>query len=242
MSSDPAFLFYAGDYLKDTQCLSESVQVAYDRIMCEHMRNICISQPQLNFFTKRLNPEQKSELLHVLKKVPGGFQIEWVAISLEKRRNYSDSRRKNREGKSNHIKDISKSYVPHMENGDVNENVIEDKLKGAEKNFSLPDVAGDEIHFPVDTQNIRTAWAKWKEFRFKSHGKKYPIFGEQAALKQFEGMTEQDILNTIFKAIESNWFNLYPDRNGNKNGTANRKGVDVNAALEHIANHIKGGQ
>lgn len=26
------------------------------------------------------------------------------------------------------------------------------------------------------------------------------------------------------------------------NGTANRKGVDVNAALEHIANHIKGGQ
>lgn len=116
MGSDPAFLFYPGDYLRDTQCLSEPVQVAYDRIMCEHMRNICISQDQLNFFTKRFTSEQKSELKQVLKKVTDGFQIEWVAESIEKRRNYSDSRRKNREGKSTKPKIISKSYVPHMEN------------------------------------------------------------------------------------------------------------------------------
>jgi hypothetical protein len=232
MANDPAFLFYPGDYLRDTQCLTEPVQVAYDRIMCEHMRNICISQEQLNFFTKRLDSEQKKELMHVLKKIPGGFQISWVAESIEKRRNYSDSRRKNREGKSTNTKKTSQSYVPHMENEDVNENVIEDKLKGAEVDFHKPDVNGDTIFFPIDNQTVRDAWARWKEYRLKQHGKKYPIMGEQAAIKQLEKMDEQQILNTIFKAIESNWLNLYPDRNGQSNGK--RKGIDTNEALANI--------
>lgn len=119
MANDPAFLFYPGDYLRDTQCLSEQSQVAYDRIMCEHMRNICISQPLLNFFTKRLTPDQKSELETILTKVPGGYQIAWVAESIEKRKEYSESRRKNRTSSKN----ISSSYDRHMEN--ENENVIE---------------------------------------------------------------------------------------------------------------------
>lgn len=119
MANDPAFLFYPGDYLRDTQNLSERPQAAYDRIMCEHMRNICITQAQLNFFTKRLTADEKTELHMVLSKVSGGFQISWVAESIEKRREYSDSRRKNRAGKK---QKISSTYVPHMENEIVIEN------------------------------------------------------------------------------------------------------------------------
>lgn len=139
MADDPAFLFYPGDYLRDTQCLSEKVQVAYDRIICEHMRNICISQQQLNFFTKRLNADEKSELMQVLLKVSGGFQIKWVADSILKRREYSESRRKNREGKGKNNQqkpnNTSSSYVPHMENANeiVNEDVIKDKSELVEK-------------------------------------------------------------------------------------------------------------
>ena len=119
MAKDPAFLFYPGDYLRDTQCLSESVQVAYDRIMCEHMRNICISQQQLNFFTKRLSEDEKSELEMVLTKVEGGFQIAWVAESICKRKAYSSSRSENRKGKNKEdMINISDTYVEHM----VNEN------------------------------------------------------------------------------------------------------------------------
>jgi len=66
MAKDPAFLFYPGDYLRDTQCISENCQVAYDRIMCEHMRNICITHQQLKFFTKRLTEEELEELKMVL--------------------------------------------------------------------------------------------------------------------------------------------------------------------------------
>jgi hypothetical protein len=126
MGKDPAFLFYPGDYLRDTQCLSEQSQVAYDRIMCEHMRNICISESRLNFFTKRLSEDQKSELMSVMSVVEGGFCIQWVAESVEKRIAYNDSRRKNRvKSCDNHMNNICESHDQHMEN--ENENVIINK-------------------------------------------------------------------------------------------------------------------
>lgn len=130
---DPAFLFYPGDYLRDTQCLSEKAQVAYDRIMCEHMRNICISQTQLNFFTKRLSDDEKNELMFLLTENKGGFQIEWVAESIIKRREYSENRRENRiKGLNKKSKSYDKhmlSHDKHMENEIENEIVIKDKSK-----------------------------------------------------------------------------------------------------------------
>jgi hypothetical protein len=125
---DPAFLFYPGDYLRDTQCLSEKSQVAYDRIMCEHMRNICISQQQLNFFTKRLTDDEKQEIISLLKSVNGGFQIEWVAESIVKRRDYSESRRKNRIKKIITYDKDMKTYDEHMENEIEIENIIENEI------------------------------------------------------------------------------------------------------------------
>lgn len=146
MANDPAFLFYPGDYLRDTQCLSEPVQVAYDRIMCEHMRNICISQAQLDFFTKRLNSEQKKELLMVLKKTNTGFQIGWVAESIEKRRNYSESRRKNR----TKTKNISSSYDKHMEIEIVNENI--NGINGAKTQKKLHRIFSSGEYFETPDQ------------------------------------------------------------------------------------------
>ena len=145
MGNDPAFLFYPGDYLRDTQCLSESTQVAYDRIMCEHMRNICITHQQLKFFTKRLNDDEVDELRMCLSEVEGGFQISWVADSIVKRRNYSESRRKNRlkKGKED-MNNISKTYEQHMENENENENVNKKGNENAKKRKSK-----NPIHTPM---------------------------------------------------------------------------------------------
>jgi hypothetical protein len=132
MAKDPGFLFYPGDYLRDTQCLSEKAQVAYDRIMCEHMRNICITQDQLNFFTKRLSEDEKMELMMVVVKKDCGYQIEWVAESICKRKEYSASRRKNRSSKGNNISD---TYDSHMDN--ENEIVIEDEKIEKEEKFNF---------------------------------------------------------------------------------------------------------
>ena len=134
MGKDPAFLFYPGDYLRDTQLLSEAAQVAYDRIMCEHMRNICITQHQVNFLTKRLDNDEREHLLTLLTKVNGGYQIEWVALSIEKRKAYSESRRQNKEGKR---KKICETYVLHMENEDENEDVIKDVKEDVKESPSI---------------------------------------------------------------------------------------------------------
>lgn len=117
MAKDPGFIFYPGDYLRDTQVLSEHSQVAYDRIMCEHMRNICISKSQLNFLTKKLSDNDKNEIMSVLAEVKGGFQIPWVASSIIARRAYSASRRNNRKGKKGKdMSPLSDSYDSHMDN------------------------------------------------------------------------------------------------------------------------------
>lgn len=124
MGKDFAFMFYPGDYLRDTQCLSENVQVAYDRIMCEHMRNICITQQQLKFFTKKLTEDELDELKMVLTQIDGGYQIHWVAESINKRKAYSESRSENRRGKKHDdINDTSSSYDEHMEDEDINKDI-----------------------------------------------------------------------------------------------------------------------
>jgi hypothetical protein len=151
MAKDFAFIFYPGDYLRDTQCLSEACQVAYDRIMCEHMRNICISQEQLNFFTKRLTPDEKAELIFILKKIPGGFQIEWVAKSIAKRKEYSESRSKNRTSKKQ--KDV-KTYVEDMEieNEIENKDVIVINNKGANEKFSIMLLESENVFTTIQFQ------------------------------------------------------------------------------------------
>jgi hypothetical protein len=147
MGKDPAFLFYPGDYLRDTQCLSEKAQVAYDRIMCEHMRNSCkdvsnitVSKDRVNFFTKRLNDSEKEDLMHVLVECNSHYQIEWVAASIAKRKAYSESRAKNRSKSSQKdMKTYDKTSL-HMEDEIEieDENQKESKHKyGKEKNVLL---------------------------------------------------------------------------------------------------------
>ena len=134
---DPAFLFYPGDYLRDTQCLTEQAQVAYDRIMCEHIRNICISQTTLNFLTKRLDELERAQIMEILEEVDGGFAIPWVRESIIKRREYSESRRNNRKSKpekqngkpTTKHQNTSLSYDEHMENENEIENDKEKENK-----------------------------------------------------------------------------------------------------------------
>jgi hypothetical protein len=177
MAKDPAFLFYPGDYLRDTQNFNENQQVSYDRIMCEHMRNICsvigVSQAQLNFFTKRLTSEEKAELLFYLKQTNGVYQIEWVVESIEKRRAYSEGRRQNKTGnKSN----ICLSHDEHMEN--ENENIN-----------------NKEIIYTEDFLSF------WKAYPNKSGSKKAAFDAWKKLGKSLPGMEE--ILSSVM--IQKGW-------------------------------------
>lgn len=137
MAKDFAFQFCPGDYLRDTQCLSEKSQVAYDRIMCEHIRNVSndaesiwIPHDKVCFFAKRLNEDESAELFHVLKKNPikdGGFQIEWVAEKVAERQCYIESRTGNGGGKH------KKAYAKHGKTQESISDSDNDNLKKVSK-------------------------------------------------------------------------------------------------------------
>lgn len=218
---DPAFLFYPGDYLRDIQCLTEPVQVVYDRIMCEHMRNICITHVQLNFFTKSLSGSEIEQLKQVLKETPEGFQIEWIAESISKRRAYSESRRKNRKSKTtnsdSNTNNISSTYDKHMENEieieDVN--VIE---KGKEGMGEKPTVL-----LPYTSAEFATQWQLWKNYRHKEHRQNYHSpESEQAALAELNSLAQGQQTNAIailHQSMGKGWkglFELKPQGNAGK--------------------------
>lgn len=152
--SEFAFLFYPGDYLRDTQCLSPNAQVAYDRIMCEHMRNICIRHNQFQFFTKRLSEDEISELKSVLVESADGFHIEWVHASINKRKAYSESRRQNRTKKTSKTYDEHmKTYDKHMEIEKEKEIVIEDVNKEVKEKKILSKQKIKEVINSIDSDN-----------------------------------------------------------------------------------------
>jgi len=207
MAKDPAFLFYPGDYLRDTQNFTAEQQVAYDRIMCEHMRNICVSKTQVNFFTKRLSADEKKELLYYLVEVNGGYQIAWVAESIIKRRAYSESRRENKIKK--HHK-ICSTYDEHMENEIEieNENVNKDINNKGKEAFVLPDWIPEET------------WKAYLEIRNKKKAAKTVyalnlVIKELQKIKKEHGHNPVDVLN---KSIKSGWTDVYPLKDGGNNG------------------------
>lgn len=148
MTKDFAFQFVPGEYLRDTQCLSEKGQVAYDRIMCEHIRSICsdmdgvcIPKERIDFFCKRLSSEEKWEVLSVLREVGGGFQIEWVAKSVSQRAGYVESRKNNGSSPktSKKKKKHNKAYAEHSNNNNNsidNNNLEEENSTSSGENFN----------------------------------------------------------------------------------------------------------
>lgn len=239
MADDPGFIFYPGDYLRDTQCMSEKTQVSYDRIMCEHMRKICITHQQLNFFTKRLNAEERAELLAILIEVPGGFQIKWVAESIVKRLAYSESRRNNRKKKDETVTELSDTYVPHMDND--NENVVKNKdvtvTIGAEKKISQP-VKKSQLKFNIndfdhhwkDNDQFMEAFTRFNEMRV-STGHPMTVNACDLIMTELVKLSGADIATAIQilnKSTRSNWRDVFPLKlydqiQGQGNGAINKQ-------------------
>lgn len=175
------FKFSPGDYLRDTQCLNEKAQVAYDRIMCEHMRNICISQQQHKFFTKRLNEDELFELNNVLKMTEDGYQIEWVAKSILDARAYSASRSENREGKKKKKKEEHMlTYVPHMDSNSNSNSNSNNSIKTKK-----------ELVFQNDADEYRVIWQQWITYKKDEHKDKFKtVQSEQIALNNLYTLSD----------------------------------------------------
>lgn len=130
MAKDPAFLFYSADFMMGTALMSETEVGQYIRILC-HMHQ-----------SGRLSMEDMLNICpHISSRVVGKLmkddQNRYYSVRLEeeveKRKKYSESRKKNRLNKTCKSYDNTyvKSYVDgmstHMENENINS--INNKIK-----------------------------------------------------------------------------------------------------------------
>lgn len=122
MAKDPAFLFYYQDFIVGTTFLSNAETGAYIRVLCHLADKGEITDVQIAMICDK-DTEMAMVVISKLKCISEGvYYSPRLAIEVEKRRAFAESRRKNRTKKNKkHINKTSKTYEPHMEN--VNEDV-----------------------------------------------------------------------------------------------------------------------
>ena len=195
MAKDPAFLFYSSDFLTGTMTLSDEQVGKYIRLLClqhqtgrlteKHMLNICKTYDK-DIFDK------------FVKDSDGTFYNKRLEEESVKRKNYSESRAKNRLHKTKE----KITYVKHMENENVNEDI---NINGKENKNKNP-----ELVFPFSSEQFLLVWGelcKEKKWRNKSHR------ALQASLRTISKYSEQDAIAMIEQAIAGEYQGLHPVNN-----------------------------
>ncbi len=142
---DPAFLFYSSDFLSGTLLMTDEQIGQYIKLLClQHQKGHLKEKDMLNI-CKTYDEDIFSKFL---KDEEGNYYNERLENETNKRKAYSESRRNNRRKKETceeDMKNICNSYEEHMENVNINENII------INKNNSKKDSKGkkeeEKIHF-----------------------------------------------------------------------------------------------
>lgn len=140
MAKDPAFLFYPGDFNTGTQFFTDEQVGKYMRLLMAQHQHGHLSENQVIHICKSYD----NHIMNKFSKDPTGLWYnERLEIEVTKRKNYIESRSKNKEGKGK-SKIISNSYDSHMENKDINENTL--NKKGAISKLQIfEELFSDEI-------------------------------------------------------------------------------------------------
>lgn len=127
LMKDPAFLFYTQDFLAGTQFMTDEQVGKYIRLL--------VAQHQVGHLTEKqvlmICKTHDEDILNKFKKDgAGNYFNERLEYEILKRKNFSESRKNNRMGKSKknqlskkHINNISFSHDKDMENENENENI-----------------------------------------------------------------------------------------------------------------------
>lgn len=133
MAKDPAFLFYSSDFLVGTMLMSNEDVGKYIRLIClAHQKGGYLTEEDM---FKICNTSDKDVISKFKIDGDGIYYNERLLSEINKRSKYSESRRNNRIKKEDkktsshdeHMNNICKTYDKHMENENVNINIIKDK-------------------------------------------------------------------------------------------------------------------
>jgi uncharacterized protein YdaU (DUF1376 family) len=101
MAKDPAFLFYYQDFLVGTDSFTNEEIGAYIKCLCHQAHKGYISSHHMSKICQR-QEVQKTVKEKFISDGNGNLYNERLNSEIEKRRKYSESRKKNRMGKKTH--------------------------------------------------------------------------------------------------------------------------------------------
>lgn len=174
MSKDPAVLFYTSDFLSGTSFFTDEECGQYIRLLCQQHQLGYIPESHL---LKICGSLQSPVAIKFIKDENGNYINERMKIETDKRKAFSESRRKNvekRYRKSTLVPTYVSTSDLHMEN----ENGNEDRIKDKENNNTLFQVfwaiyprkegkgtaikAWNKISSPVETLQLILDAIKWQ--------------------------------------------------------------------------------
>lgn len=116
MAKDPAFLFYPGDFNTGTQFFTDEQVGKYIRLLMAQHQHGHLSEKHVLHICKTYDKDVMNKFV---KDNDGLWYNQRLENEIVKRKEYSESRSKNRKSKNN----ISSTYVQHMENRNENRNI-----------------------------------------------------------------------------------------------------------------------
>lgn len=136
MAKDPAFLFYPGDWLGGTIGMTFEEKGAYMELLMMQFTRGHMNERMIHQTVGQLwvNLKDKFE-----KDAEGLWFNSRLDVEKEKRKNYVDSRKNNKNGTNQHTSKPKKSkghMTSHMEDVNINRNENKDFERGAGENFN----------------------------------------------------------------------------------------------------------
>lgn len=198
MSKDPAFLFYTSDFLTGTMTMTHDQVGKYIRLLCMQHQKGDLTEKDMLFICNSYDEDIYSKF----DEIDGKFRNQRLFDEVEKRKSYSDSRRKNRQKKDNqqvkeiqdekHMLNISKTYDEHMENENENENEDINKNDNLNKLILL----GEKPKKDKTPKTITIGEKQYSkddlfEFAWKSYLRKD---GKEAARRAWDKLTLSEIM------------------------------------------------
>ena len=138
MSKDPAFLFYSSDFLTGTALMTDEQIGKYIKLLCYQHQMGHLSERDMLKICKTYDEDIFSKFE---KDEDGLFFNARLSQEVEKRKAYSESRRQNRTKKD--MNNICNSYVPHMENENINVISIKNKVPSVEEFIEYANLSAD---------------------------------------------------------------------------------------------------
>ena len=213
MAKDPALLFYTSDFLTETFFMTNEEKGQYITLIC--------LQHQFGYLSKndllRVGNPTSEKVLEKFTEIDGKFYNLKTKEEAERRRAYSESRKKNRQSTDNQSKrkNISKSYEKHMETETETETETGTITKAnIKKEVEIP---FSEFFIPY--------WQKWKEYKSKEHKFKYKSeHSEKSALNdllKLSNSNEQTAIQIIEQSIANGWKGFFQLKSNGKTSPRN---------------------